>query len=251
MKNIEFSVGNQYKARKGIYTVIDVISPKKMRVKYGDNGNDFDGKELDVDIEFQRRMTANVKREPEENNIHKNVKKMSDIDKIKRHRKRVLKINTLINSHISSETTAISKKFFRTIGYLARNGCMYAFMPDKYAEVFESKYKDITGKMPDGHVIHITKSNGELRKWGVELRISYNLPDGIESKDIELGPFNGYVEPVAGSGHEYNINNNDFCWYLFSLGFEIGKDHEINAIIDNVPDEYVEEFKKGYWGTPV
>jgi len=250
MDGLGFNIGSQHKGRKGTYEVIGIVDQKLVKIKYANNGNDFDEKEQEVDVDLLKRMENNIRLESEiqEHSYHPN--KLSMESKIKRHRKEMHKVNTMINSHIVSGTIPSSKNFFRAIGYFAKNGHMHAFMSDKYADTFISKYKDVTGDYPNGHIVHTTDKYGYSRKWGMELRLSYNLPQDTTSKNIDLGPFTGYVEPVSGSNYEYNINNNNFCWYLISIGFQIGKNHPMERVSSNIPDEYKEEFKKGYWGTP-
>lgn len=254
MDDLGFNIGSQHEGRKGTYEVIGIVGQKVVKIKYSNNGNDFDEKEQEVDVDLLLRMENNIRRESKEleARVHsRQPNKLSMESKIKRHRKEMHKINAIINSHIVSGAIPSSKNFFRVIGYLAKNGHMHAFMSDRYADTFISKYKDMTGDYPKGHIIHVSDKYGDSRKWGVELRLSYNLPHGMSSKDIDLGPFTGCVEPVSGSNYEYNINNNNFCWYLISIGFRIGKDHPIDSVLSNISDEYKEDFKKGYWGTPI
>jgi len=252
MGDLRFNIGSQHKGRKGIYKVISIINQKVVKIKYATNGNDFDEKEQEVNVDFLRRMENNIQRESTEFEAHVHScqpKKLSMESKIKRHKKEMHKINTMINSHIVSGAIPSSKNFFKSIGYFAKSGHMHAFMSDKYTDTFISKYKDMTGDYPKGHIIHVTDQYKNPRKWGIELRLSYNLPHGISSKNIDLGPFTGYVEPVSGSNYEYNINNNNFCWYLISIGFRVGKDHPTDIILSNIPDEYKEDFKEGYCST--
>lgn len=41
------------------------------------------------------------------------------------------------------------------------------------------------------------------------------------------------------------INNNALCWQILSLGFNVGRNHNISDIEVNIPEEYKQSYEKG------
>jgi len=135
-------------------------------------------------------------------------------------------------------------KYYRSIGHLAQHSEIVAEVADKARSWFDESYCLIKNKYPEGqgYAPLAPKSN----KWATEIRIRFDLPEGITSQDIVFGPEVNLVS--RNSSYDYEINKNELGWYLLSLGFNLGKNHDINEIKSHIPDVYTKYFNEGLIG---
>lgn len=201
-----FEVGGRYRNRVGWYEVLDIDEPN-MRIRY-----EFDSSEHTFDIDMQRRIVSKIIREEE------SVTPFEELDD--------------------------NKRYFKTLGYLAINGYIEAFIPQRNKSGFDRTYKDIKGRLPQndqpGYCIH----DSNINKWGTEMRLSFRIPERISLDELSFGPSANIVR--SPNDNELRINNNGFCWGLLQLGFELkGAEHDIQKIESQIPERYIEAFHQG------
>jgi hypothetical protein len=138
-----------------------------------------------------------------------------------------------------------NEKYFRTCGYLSINCFIEAVIPFKSKAGFDRTFARIKGRLPreneQGYYIH---NDPTVDKWGVEMRLTFPIKDAT---DMDFG---GSYAPVRSPNpEELRINSNELCYRLLSMGFNLGKIHDIEKIKANIPDRYRTAFEKGIGST--
>jgi hypothetical protein len=105
-------------------------------------------------------------------------------------------------------------------------------MPDWMEQQFVSMFGDV-----ERYVVDSKKktSGGFAYQWGLGLKITF---------DEEVS---GALEQRATSKNKKIIDNVAFIWDLVeNYGFKFGKKQDIDAIIEEVPTEYLPDFNRGF-----
>jgi len=158
---------------------------------------------------------------------------------------RQLKEAEIVDPYIGEGSVRDQKiQYYRSLSYLAKNAEIDAYIAYKVREWFDEKYFLIKNKYPEGRGYY--PHDEDVNKWSSELRIKFNLPDGKTTDDVVFGPDVGLV--LGGVGYDFYINSNNLCWYLLSLGFDLGKKHNIEEIKSHIPDIYIKYFEEGLGG---
>jgi hypothetical protein len=204
---IRFEVGGRYRNRLGWYQVLD-INGTDLKVRYED-----DGREDNLPIELQKRIILNISIE------ESSVTPYTDEDK--------------------------NKQFFVTMGYLSNNSFIEAIIPPKSQNGFDITFHRIKGRHPDaeseeGYYVH---HDSNVDKWGVEMRLTFEIPKKISLNQLDFGSSVRIVE--SPDYDKKRINNNGLCWKLLSFGFELGARHNLDAIESKVPERYRENYQEG------
>ncbi len=136
-------------------------------------------------------------------------------------------------------TSDSKENYYRTLGFLAKHGRIIARVTPKTEHNFVNKYIDIKDEYPyelDGYEVDTC-----LNTWSNVIRIIFS------TKNISsLNMFSFPNSPVLGSGdHDMIINNLEWGFGLFEMGFGLGTNHNIEEIESNIPDEYIKYFKEG------
>ena len=162
----------------------------------------------------------------------------------------------ILSNHLEDED--FSKKYYRTLGFLARNTKIIARIPSDTKEWFDERYCMVKGNYPEksqpGYILHTEDTN----KWYAQVQILFYLPTG-KSTDMVLEPGmvlvkgSSYDElkpysidyPAYTKNTKFIVNGNELCWSLLELGFDLGDVHNIEEIRSHVPAEYVKCFDEG------
>lgn len=206
VEGTNFEVGGRYRNRIGWYEIIK-IEGSEMTVVY-----ETSGQKATLDIETQSRIISNISLEEE----------------------RVTPYDNLTEN----------EKYFTTLGYLVKNSFIEAIIPPKSQSGFDSTYRRIKGRYPSagqrGYYLH---PDAQVDKWGVEMRLTFNIPTDYPEDHLSFGPS---VSPVTSPRNDQRrINSNSFCYRLLEFGFELGDIHDVEEITSNVPEEYRKDFQKG------
>jgi len=205
MKPIIFEVGGRYRNRRGWYEVLEVKGDD-LEVRY-----EMDGMLANLPIEIQTRIFLNMNREEK--------------------------------SVLPYENTSNNQKYFRTLGYLSKSCMIEAIIPPKSKIGFDSNYSRIKGHSPPkGHAGYYIHDN-TVDKWGVEMRLTFTIPNSIEIDELDFGASVTIVK--SPNPDELRINSNQFCYNLLKMGFDLGSTHNINAIENNVPERFRHDFQEG------
>jgi hypothetical protein len=128
------------------------------------------------------------------------------------------------------------------IGYLAKNGFVNADVPPSERKWFEGLYKQLTG---DDAVQYLgTAAYGivkEESKWHLELRIGFPEADDAILSRMLFKNVNNITRPKTGG---LKINNNDFVFNLFKIGFKLGR-QDVEVIKSHIPEKYMGDFNAG------
>jgi len=159
-------------------------------------------------------------------------------------------IQTRIISNITFEEESLSpykiesnnRQYFKTLGYISQSCMIEAILPSKSVSGFESNYYKIKGHLPQkgsGYYIH-----GEnVKKWGVEMRLTFTIPQSIAIDELDFG---GSVTLVKSpEPNMLRINNNEFCYKLLQLGFDLGTKHDTESIKHEIPEHLRSSFEEG------
>ena len=201
---IKFDIGGRYRNRKGWYEVLEMVDDN-IKVRYENNGE-----VENLSIGIQTRIISNITFEEES------------------------------LSPYESETN--NRQYFKTLGYISKKCTIEAILPPKSVAGFENNYYKIKGHTPiksHGYYIH----DDDLAKWGVEMRLTFPIPNSIEIDELDFG---GSVTIVKSPEPDMlRINNNAFCYKLLQFGFDLGLNHDVNAIKNNIPESFKSNFQEG------
>ena len=206
LERIVFEIGRRYRNRIGWYEVLN-IQHEQMRIRY-----ELNGREDDVSVRIQTRILENISLEEER------VSPYSDASR--------------------------NQKYFTTLGYLSRHGFIEAIIPLKSKNGFDRNYYGIKGRHPStgiqGYYVH---TDPDVDKWGVEMRLTFDIPNGISESELDFG---GSFTPVESPDpKKLRINNNQFCYKLLNIGFELGENHDGAEILRNIPECHRNDFRNG------
>jgi len=122
---------------------------------------------------------------------------------------------------------------YEVLGWMAKHTTsIRAAMPDWMENQFVSMFGDV-----ERYVVDSKKktSGGFDYQWGLGLKISFD-------KEV-AGP----LEKRATSKNKKVIDSLTFVWDLIdNYGFTFGKKQDLDKIIDEVPDQYLADFQRGY-----
>lgn len=205
-ERLVFEIGGRYRNRIGWYEVLD-IKGDQMRIRY-----ELDRREDSVNIRMQTRIIENISMEEERVSPH--------------------------------STVSQNQRYFTTLGYLSRHGFIEAIIPPKSKNGFDRNYYRIKGRHPSaglqGYYVH---PDPDVDKWGVEMRLTFVIPSSISESDLDFGgPFTPVESPYP---NKLRINNNDFCYRLLNIGFDLGENHDAAEILENIPDRHKNDFRNG------
>jgi hypothetical protein len=137
--------------------------------------------------------------------------------------------------HIRNET------YFRTLGCLSVNCFIEAIIPFKSKSGFDKTFMRIKGRIPcrneQGYYIH---NDPSVDKWGIEMRLTFPIRD---TTNLDFG--GSYVPVRSPDPTELRINSNELCYHLLSMGFNLGKMHDIKTIRASIPERYRGAFEEG------
>lgn len=204
--DIKFEIGGRYRNRFGWYEILE-ISGDRIHIRY-----EMDGREQTVDIKTQKRIIGNIFIEEE------SVSPYNDV--------------------------SLNRKYFTTLGYISNHGFVEAIIPLKSKNGFDRNYFQIKGHHPSsdlqGYYLH---TDPHVDKWGVEMRLTFDIPKAISLSDLNFGgPFMPVDSPESG---KLRINNNELCYRLLKIGFELGGNQNVQEIEVNIPERYRIDFRKG------
>lgn len=207
-KDIIFEVGSRYRNKRGWYEVLE-IEGEHIHVQY-----EGDEKITLLSIETQQRIVFKLSQEE----VVENPTPFFDEKK--------------------------NRDYFQTLGYLTNNGFIEAIIPPKSQQSFDDSFSRIKGRYPrrngDGYYVH---HDHDVDKWGTEMRLTFKIPTTFSLNDLEFGSEVNIVD--SPNSDELRVNSNDLCWNLLSLGFELGKGHNVGKIQACIPEAYKPYFQHG------
>jgi len=203
---IFFEVGGRYRNRFGWYQVLKIVN-NNMLVQY-----ESDGREQYLDFESQRRIMSNIEEEEK-----------------------------AVTPYENSDKNAT---YFKTLGYITNNGFIEAIIPPNSKSGFNSTYLRVKGFYPrterKGYYVHHDEN---VDKWGVEMRLTFPVPNSVPLEGLEFGPGIDIVN--SPNANERRINSNALCWRLLELGFDLGSEHSFKMIRGNIPENYRNNYDSG------
>ena len=131
------------------------------------------------------------------------------------------KVNIGYNDLLAGEWCNID-----TILWLAENGTILVDCPEHAQNNFIENYFSIKNKNPDFGKYCYSKKAG----WGNYMSIEFQLKGNEKEKII----FNSSLNIRKSRDNTQKISCNDFIWQLLNLGFDLGKDHDIDEILKNI-----------------
>lgn len=176
---------------------------------------------------------------------------------IKKAKKAVVGVSDRVKKMID-EDVEMTKKYYKTRGYLAMNVRLHTNMGTRGKPVFDEIYHDIKERYPD------KLSNGYIHRdkddvWGVQLRISFKT--NKSTADLLLIPGMSITKTPGGGdslneskiddvsytrADAFDISKNELVYSLLEEGFDLGKMQNVDEIRAKVPEEYREAFDEGY-----
>lgn len=205
-KQIFFEVGGRYRNRFGWYQVLKIVNDS-MLVQY-----ESDGREQYLDLESQRRIMSNIEAEEK-----------------------------AVTPYENSDKNAT---YFKTLSYITNNGFIEAIIPPKSKSGFDNAYSSVKGCYPNterkGYYLHHDEN---VDKWGVEMRLTFTIPNSVPLDRLEFGPGIDIVR--SPNANERRINSNALCWRLMELGFDLGSEHSLEMIRGNIPENYRTNYDSG------
>jgi hypothetical protein len=93
------------------------------------------------------------------------------------------------------------------------------------------------GQDAERYVVDSTKktSGGFDFQWSLGINITFDAP------------VSGVLEQRATSKNKKSINNVAFAWDLIeNYGFVFGKEQNLDKILEEIPTQYLEDFRRGY-----
>lgn len=153
---MDFEVGGRYRNRLGWYEVLE-IDGAKMRLRY-----ESDGRNATSDIAIQQRIFFNIFAEEE----------------------RVTPYHE----------TDYNKQYFKTLGYLTKNGFIEAITPPKSKGGFDSTYYGVKGRFPQDNQAGYYLHDPDVDKWGTEMRLTFEKPKTVVEDELAFGPSVSVVE---------------------------------------------------------
>jgi hypothetical protein len=126
-----------------------------------------------------------------------------------------------------------TEEFWKSIGFLASHAELVAFVVEKNEDSFLQRYYELKEREP----LRFTLISNP-KQWGNELRVIVE-----PSWNLTLGN----IIPVTGNTeNRINFNSNSLVWWLLELGFDLGRNHDVESIRSSVPNEFKEAFDEGY-----
>jgi len=177
-------------------------------------------KEIEEENRIRAEKAAEVKRQKEEAKfLVRKEKALAKLQKLKPENTK-----KLFDTPVSH---------YEVIGWMAKHcRSLRAAMPDWMEQQFVSMFGDV-----ERYVVDSKKktSGGFAYQWGLGLKITF---------DQEVS---GALEQRATSKNKKIIDNVAFIWDLVeNYGFKFGKKQDIDAIIEEVPTEYLPDFNRGF-----
>ena len=162
--------------------------------------------------------------------------KRLEMSKLKAEKKRkaaLAKLEQLKPENISNLFDSPMTEY-EVIGWLARHTKnIKATMPDYMEPWFIKNF----GTDTERYVVDSEKktSGGYDMQWGLGINIILDTP------------VSGVLERRATSKNKRSINSVEFAWDLVdNYGFSFSKEQDLEKIMDEVPMQYIEDFKRGY-----
>jgi hypothetical protein len=127
--------------------------------------------------------------------------------------------------------------FYSSLGYLCKHGNISCSITHNSKKEFDDTYYNIKGKLPNGekktgYCVHPLGVN----KWGIRIGICFKDKDKVNIPDMK----------VTEEEKQFVIYSKEFGFKLFSIGFDLGRNHDYKEILSNVPYQYKEVFNKEY-----
>ena len=151
----------------------------------------------------------------------------------KRKLKSLEKLNTL-RPEKTSKLFNSPMSHYEALGWLAKHTkSIKASMPDYMEQWFIKTF----GHDAERYVVDSTKktSGGFPMQWSLSCKISF---------DTEAS---GILAQKATSANKKAIDNVTFVWDLIeNYGFTFSKDQNVDKILEEIPTQYLEDFRRGY-----
>lgn len=123
---------------------------------------------------------------------------------------------------------------YEALGWMAKHiKNIKASMPDYMEQWFVKQF----GQDAERYVVDSTKktSGGFDFQWSLGINITFDTP------------VSGVLEQRATSKNKKSINNVAFAWDLIeNYGFVFGKEQNLDKILEEIPTQYLEDFRRGY-----
>jgi len=183
-------------------------------------------------------LTAEIEAEREEERKRREAqlaeaKRQKELAKFQVKKEKALAKLQKLRPENTKKLFATPTSHYEVVGWMAKH-CrgIRAAMPDWMEQQFVSMFGDV-----ERYVVDSKKktSGGFAYQWGLGLKITF---------DTEIvGP----LEQRATSKNKKIIDNVAFIWDLVeNYGFRFGKTQDIDAIIDEVPSQYLSDFQRGF-----
>lgn len=164
-------------------------------------------------------------------------KKLAAIEQEKKFKKRIENQLKKLNSLFPEKTIKsfdAPVNFYEALGWMAKHTTsIKPSMPDYMENWFVKNFGDVD----DRYVVDSKKrtAGGFQMQWGLSFKMSF---------DAEV---KGQLELRATSKNKRTIDNVTFVWDLIKhYGFKFGKTQDLDEIRDNIPDENLVDFDRGY-----
>ena len=124
------------------------------------------------------------------------------------------------------------------LSFLAVNGKFTVEAPPTCKNAVHNLYEHHT----DNTTWDETMFASNTKKWGVNCRIHIH----VAAEAIEIFGIAKLVTPTSGDKNLVIINNNDLWWHLIRIGFRLGTGHDIDAIMESLPEDQKDAFIEEY-----
>ena len=184
--------------------------------------------ELEVEIEKEREADRKIREEQ-----LAEIKRQKELAKFQAKKEKALAKLQKLKPENTKKLFATPMSHYEVVGWMAKH-CrgIRAAMPDWMEQQFVSMFGDV-----ERYVVDSKKktSGGFAYQWGLGLKITFD-------QEI-VGP----LEQRATSKNKKIIDNVAFIWDLVdNYGFKFGKTQDIDAIIEEVPPQYLQDFNRGF-----
>lgn len=184
--------------------------------------------ELTAELEAEREEDRKIREEQ-----LAEIKRQKELAKFQAKKEKALAKLQKLKPENTKKLFATPTSHYEVVGWMAKHcRSLRAAMPDWMEQQFVSMFGDV-----ERYVVDSKKktSGGFAYQWGLGLKITF---------DEEVS---GALEQRATSKNKKIIDNVAFIWDLVeNYGFKFGKKQDIDAIIEEVPVEYLPDFNRGF-----
>lgn len=142
------------------------------------------------------------------------------------------------------DTSAMNAKYAFTLGYLSKNAIIIADIPHTRVESFDKDYLEIKNKNPNRESKEYSVHRCG-KTWAYSIRVFFPMAKDLEESNLIL-PKSVINNTSNHDKFSKRVSDNKWARKLMAMGFDLGNEHDYELIKSNIPDEYKENFDKGF-----